>query len=80
MNDTQRAGERFFDAGASTHEELIRKRGASGDHDERDNLARASETCREYYAAMGTYGEPWCQKWNGEMWGHWRDQADGFYE
>jgi len=37
-------------------------------------LARASEICREYYAVMGAYGQPWCEQWNGEMWGHWRDQ------
>lgn len=44
------------------------------------DLARASETCRLYFAAMGIYGEPWCERWNGEMWGHWHDQAERFYE
>ena len=80
MSDSQQSGERFFDAGQSTREELIRERGGSGDRDERDDLARASESRREYYAAIGIYGQPWCERWNGEMWGHWRDQADGFFE
>src|ERR1035438_585514 len=44
------------------------------------DLARASESCREYYAAIGTFGESWCEEWNGETWFHWRDQADGIYD
>jgi hypothetical protein len=33
-----------------------------------EELARASEICREFYAAEGPYGERWCTEWNRRWW------------
>ena len=46
MNNTQQAGERFFDAGASAREELLPNVEQVG------IITSASETCREDYAAI----------------------------
>jgi hypothetical protein len=40
----------------------------------------ASEIFQELRALNGPFDEPWCTRLNSETWGHWRDQADGFYE
>jgi hypothetical protein len=33
-----------------------------------EELARAAEICREFYAAEGSYGERWCTEWNRRWW------------
>jgi hypothetical protein len=42
--------------------------------------ADRNDVLQELWARNGRFDEPSCTRLNAETWGHWCDQADGFYE